>query len=276
MICTICKKTNVSDAKFCNQCGASINQESFEDIHSDNDSSIKPKTTNLGWQIIGSQKESETQKQVKENNLHQKYELPKANSSVLKRLNKIFSNIPLGVFLLLDLLFLLFSYILTHLNYKIIYIVIWVFVNLIIWWRYKRIRNKKINATSSFFQGEVRGFKERSEALAQGLTRPGNNITVWNFRLERYEEGQHLNPIPVEMRGHEFSGFINEGDTIKLSSNWKSGIHLTKKVFNVTNGSWVTAKKKGYPLVVRILTVTVLILVLAVFGYFLIGILSGL
>ena len=85
-------------------------------------------------------------------------------------------------------------------------------------------------------QGEVRGFRERRES--EGDISP----IVWTFRLERYRDGARLPPIPVEMRGAAFAGFINEGDTVVLYDRWRAGITArVTRVYNLTGGAEVRA-----------------------------------
>ena len=62
------------------------------------------------------------------------------------------------------------------------------------------------------------------------------DVIVWSFQLERHSETEErLDPIPVEMRGEYFSGFINEGNVVRLYENsWQGGMVRTKRVYNVT------------------------------------------
>jgi hypothetical protein len=94
------------------------------------------------------------------------------------------------------------------------------------------------------YWGEVRGLRERAETERNlnPFNPNGQNkqLIVWTFRLERYENGQRLPPIPVEMRGESFSGFINEGDRVTLSDTWQDGtIVKPRTVYNQTSGSEV-------------------------------------
>ena len=94
--------------------------------------------------------------------------------------------------------------------------------------------NSSIRGT---LQGVVRNFQQRTET-ANKL-----QISVWTFRLERYDErGNPLPPIPVQMRARRFEGSVNDGDTVSLHGSWQAGrIIETKKVYNVTTASTVTA-----------------------------------
>jgi hypothetical protein len=90
--------------------------------------------------------------------------------------------------------------------------------------------------TQGPLQGEVRGFRERRES--EGDISP----IVWAFRLERYRDGARLPPIPVEMRGAAFAGFINEGDTVVLYDRWRTGTTArVTRVYNLTGGAEVRA-----------------------------------
>jgi hypothetical protein len=80
--------------------------------------------------------------------------------------------------------------------------------------------------------GEVRGFQTRTENKG----RDAGNVIVWTFRLQRYDNsGNELPPLPVEMRGKRFQGFINEGDRVEVHGRWKEGRAVrAKQVHNLT------------------------------------------
>jgi hypothetical protein len=108
----------------------------------------------------------------------------------------------------------------------------------------KRSRQAAIDRNGGNVRGEVRGFRERIEQ--KGSNRHGTLApdTIWTFRVERYQDGVRLSPIPVEMRGNRFNGFINEGDTVEVLDSWREGETLqTNKIFNVTNQSIVSSEK---------------------------------
>ncbi len=96
---------------------------------------------------------------------------------------------------------------------------------------------------SNDLQGVVRGFRE-SKQRASWYSVAGTEKTVWTFQLERHSENdEHLDPIPVEMRGNYFSGFINEGNVVRLyEKSWNGGIVRTKRVYNVTFKSDIKAR----------------------------------
>ena len=98
----------------------------------------------------------------------------------------------------------------------------------------KRKERRKNKGNKANICGEVRGFQQRTEAMT---------ISVWTFRLERFENGVRQEPVVVEIKGTKLHGAINEGDTIELIDRWKEGkIHRTKRVFNVTAGVQVGIK----------------------------------
>jgi hypothetical protein len=101
------------------------------------------------------------------------------------------------------------------------------------------------NASSNDLQGVVRGFKEsrQIEPGSKFYNTPDREIVVWSFQLERYSETEdRLPPIPVEMRGKNFSGAINEGNFVKLyERSWNSGAVRTTRVYNVTSNEDVIA-----------------------------------
>ena len=105
------------------------------------------------------------------------------------------------------------------------------------WWKFT---SKKKNEMSNDLQlqGVVRGFKESRQAKT-GFQHPAMrnlDMIVWTFQLERHSEtAERLDPIPVEMRGKSFSGFINEGNVVGLyEKTWQGGIVRPWRVYNVT------------------------------------------
>ncbi len=108
-------------------------------------------------------------------------------------------------------------------------------------WR-KKLRLLVSNTTrpaGAGLRGEVRGFQERAQD-----SRGGRRIFVWNFRIERYQDGQRLPPIPVEMTGKRFHGFVKDGDNVEVSGKWQPGkLMKVKKIYNWTNGMKVRVKR---------------------------------
>jgi hypothetical protein len=92
-------------------------------------------------------------------------------------------------------------------------------------------------------RGEVQNFRERTEKSDNPFAPLNTNLVVWTFNLVRYEEGEPLPPIPVEIRGQNISGFVNNGDTVALLEEWNGqGLHRPKRVFNLTTGVEVRTK----------------------------------
>jgi hypothetical protein len=92
------------------------------------------------------------------------------------------------------------------------------------------------------YEGKVKGFTSRAEKPWWS----NDTITEWTFSLIRFNDelGKPLPPIPVEMRGKSFDGFINEEDTVVVKGNWEIGRMLeTTKLYNKTNNIWVEAHK---------------------------------
>jgi hypothetical protein len=87
--------------------------------------------------------------------------------------------------------------------------------------------------------GEVRGFNERAEAVGDKL------LTVWSFRLERYDKaGNRLPPVAVQMSGMRFSGSINEGEWVEVAGKWREGqVMRVQEVRNLTTNTVVKARK---------------------------------
>jgi hypothetical protein len=84
-------------------------------------------------------------------------------------------------------------------------------------------------------RGVVHGFQQRTESIGD------KQIQVWNFRIDRYLDGEPLPPIPVEMRGSRFNGSVMDGDEVEVFGHLRKG-HLlqTNRVFNWTNDTEVT------------------------------------
>jgi hypothetical protein len=119
------------------------------------------------------------------------------------------------------------------------------------------------NAMSNDLQGVVRGFKE-SKQSASGFNNMRLEDIVWTFQLERHgETGERLDPIPVEMRGKYFSGFINEGNVVRLyEKSWQGGIVRTKRVHNVTFKEDIMADRKPTKPINRIVTIITIMIIL--------------
>ena len=85
------------------------------------------------------------------------------------------------------------------------------------------------------FEGQVSGFQQRWELDA------GQNVLVWDFRLERNDPGGTALPrVPVSLRGKRFDGAINDGDWVSVSGDWKEGETLgVDEVKNLTTGAEV-------------------------------------
>jgi hypothetical protein len=92
-------------------------------------------------------------------------------------------------------------------------------------------------------RGVVRGFRDRTETgLAPFAPNQMRTVHVWEFELERYQGGQPLEPISVEMRGERFTGLIRDGLVVALYEAWQPGlVHATSRVRNVSNNIDVVA-----------------------------------
>jgi ABC-type sugar transport system permease subunit len=95
-------------------------------------------------------------------------------------------------------------------------------------------------------EGEVRGLQQRMESKGN------RGIYVWSFRLERYNRaGNRLLPIPIEMRGESFQGFLSEGDHVQVRGRARNGVVQARKVHNLTTGARI--KIDDRPLLLKIL-----------------------
>jgi hypothetical protein len=99
----------------------------------------------------------------------------------------------------------------------------------------------EVKAAKDYIRGTVRGFQARTETTVQ-LKNQTWNLIVWTFRIERRDShGNRLQPVPVEMRGFWFGGFLNEGDEVEVCSpDWREGATIyATEVRNVTTQSKV-------------------------------------
>jgi hypothetical protein len=150
-----------------------------------------------------------------------------------------------------------------------------VFILIRIWIRPVAKAKRIGNSPSKLLRGEVRGFRERVEQ--HGSSQYGSSAPdiIWSFRVERYQDGHRLSPIPVEMRGVKFKGFINEGDTVEIIEPWREGetVH-PKQIFNVTNNANVSIAKPSLSpcgVVVVFFVAIIFLVVFLVFLAFLLG-----
>lgn len=83
--------------------------------------------------------------------------------------------------------------------------------------------------------GEAHNIQHRQEQEARS--------EILTFRVERYDrDGNRLQPVPVEMRSYSITGFINEGDQVRVSGTWEGGLLRAKRADNATTGAVVEAK----------------------------------
>src|SRR5262249_51822398 len=71
--------------------------------------------------------------------------------------------------------------------------------------------------TAATVRGSARAIQQHSE---QDANASDVSWSVWTFRIERYDEvtGEHLPPLPVQVRGKSFDGSINEDDEVEVST----------------------------------------------------------
>ena len=98
--------------------------------------------------------------------------------------------------------------------------------------------------TSAGIEGQVRGFRERSETDRNRFNGP---TIVWTFHVERYDSSGRLQPVPVQMRGRSFDGAINEGDRVLVSGEWRPGRTVNaNRVHNLTTGALVGLRHRRH------------------------------
>jgi hypothetical protein len=91
--------------------------------------------------------------------------------------------------------------------------------------------------------GVVRGIRTRTEADYPYNFFPWQ---IWTFSVEREDEaGNRLPSMLVEMRGHNFTGVIEEGDTVEVSGTPRAGeVKEAKEVHNLTKNATVRATER--------------------------------
>ena len=97
-------------------------------------------------------------------------------------------------------------------------------------------------------------------------------VTVWDFRLERFEDSKPLPRVPVAMRGQQFDGSIIDDDLVEVDGDWKEGKTLwVREVRNLTTAAVVRAHGPREHALVRGLAVLIarlaLLATLAWVGY---------
>jgi hypothetical protein len=109
-------------------------------------------------------------------------------------------------------------------------------------WSFTLNKEPSPTAISNDLQGVVVGFRESRQINIRFL-HPSMESIVWTFMLDRHSAtGERKDPIPVEMRGKNFTGFINDGHEVRLyEKSWRGGIVRTKRVLNVTLNDVVKA-----------------------------------
>ena len=93
-------------------------------------------------------------------------------------------------------------------------------------------------------QRSIRGIVRKFNAQSQGHQGGGSTL-IWTFRVIRFDENQNeLPPVPVEIRSHEITGIIADGDDVEIQAVWAPPAILSvSKLYNHTTGSEVTSKK---------------------------------
>lgn len=98
-------------------------------------------------------------------------------------------------------------------------------------------------------------------------------ITVLGFRLAVADRPQ---PIEVELRGPSLTGTVRDGDWVEVPEQaGRTGLYAVTTVANLTTGVPVTAKGPTRSVPLTIAMVVFLVIVLVVFAFILINILSG-
>lgn len=60
------------------------------------------------------------------------------------------------------------------------------------------------------------------------------------MRVDRFDaSGDHLDPVPVEIRGLSIAGQVNEGEEVVVSGRWEHGTLVATELANLTTGAAV-------------------------------------
>lgn len=115
--------------------------------------------------------------------------------------------------------------------------------------------------SKSSITGEARGIQSRQETDLSGTS-----WTVLSFVLERYDKnGNRLTPVPVEMRGRSFKGFLNEGDWVEVHGTLKKGKSIqVSQIYNKTTESTVQAKGESVAVKAGSTVMTIIVLAIAI------------
>ena len=86
--------------------------------------------------------------------------------------------------------------------------------------------------------------QQRTETDARDGAQAGATL-ILTFRLERFDnDGNRLQPIPIEMRGRSFEGALADGDWVEVSGGWRDGTLRAKRVQDLTTGAVIRARSK--------------------------------
>jgi hypothetical protein len=109
------------------------------------------------------------------------------------------------------------------------------------------------------YRGKVSGYTPRSET---GVFRRRQTL-VWDFRLERQEQGRPLPRLAVQMRAKYYrGGAVNNGDIVEISGRpGRNGVVVVQSVKNLTSGTKIQAH--NWNLSVFLLNGVMLVLFLA-------------
>lgn len=80
----------------------------------------------------------------------------------------------------------------------------------------------------------------RGHASVRGVARAVRLSPSLSFRVERYDRsGNRLQPVPVEVRGIQHSGQLNDGEEVEVTGKWRHGTIRARTVVNITTGAQV-------------------------------------
>jgi hypothetical protein len=102
--------------------------------------------------------------------------------------------------------------------------------------------------------GAVRNIKDRHEG----------HHSICNFVVERYDDnGDRLQPMPVELRARKVSGALNDGDWVQVPGSWKQGkTKVVKRVWDITTDTDVGQKRLSMLVVALLILLAALLLVI--------------
>jgi hypothetical protein len=110
-------------------------------------------------------------------------------------------------------------------------------------------------------EGQIRGIQQRTEVEG--------SISVWTFRIERYDsDGNRLPPIAAQLRAVTFDGSLSDGDEARVIGTWKDGTLHATRVENLTTHATVRVKSYAKVTLISVVVAVIIMCGLATGAFF--------